>query len=383
MRESRNRSWVLRWCGALLVLLASRALAEAGRTTPDGFALPQPGRVFRFPRDHGRHPDFKIEWWYVTGHLEAEGGRAFGFQATFFQNAGPVPNHVPTTNAFAHAPLFLAHMALLDVQSGRFLHQARLNRAGWDAVSALDTLDVRNGNWSLRLTEGADGLMELAGGVQAEAAFQLALRPLKPLVVFGTNGVTRKGADPTAASHYLTFPRLEATGSLTLGGERFPVRGLAWMDHEISSSQLDPGQAGWDWACVQLNDGRELMAYRMRRHDGSTDPFSTLAWIGRDGSVRHFGADRFRWETVGTWTSPVTKGKYPNRVRLVAPNLETGTETELFLEPLAADQELTDPLGAVSYWEGACRVRDGTGRELGRAYLELTGYVGRLADRFR
>ncbi len=375
-------------CSALAALLFALAnlthvTAAPPSTTAEGFALPQPGRVFHFPKDHGSHPGFKVEWWYVTGHLESEHGRPFGFQATFFRSAGPVPNPSPPTNVFAHAPLYLAHVALLDVKSGRFLHQARLNRAGWDAGSSPDTLRVWNGNWSLRFANGSDDRMELAGGVQAEVTFQLALKPVKPLVVFGTNSVSRKGADPAAASHYLTFPRLNASGTVTLGTERLPVTGLAWMDHEISSSQLDPGQVGWDWACIQLDDGRDLMAYRMRRQDGSTDAFSTLAWVGRDGSVRHFGPDRFRWETAGTWTSKASGGKYPNRVRLFAPDPDGGAGAELFLEPLADDQELTDPLGGVAYWEGACRVRDGSGRKVGQAYLELTGYVGRLADRFR
>jgi predicted secreted hydrolase len=377
--------WLFGWLAFAPLLAAATPAANANAVTitSEGFAVPQPGRKLTFPRDHGSHPEFKVEWWYLTGHLEAADGRKFGFQATFFQNAGPTPNPAPTTNAFAAAPIYLGHMALLDVATGRFLHQARINRAGWDAGSAQETLRVWNGNWSLKLADPVTGRLELAGGVRAEAAFQLTLEPRKPLVVFGTNGVSRKGADPTAASHYLTFPRLAATGSLTLGTESLAVTGLVWMDHEISSSQLEAGQAGWDWACLQLDDGRDLMAYRMRRDDGSTDPFSTLAWVGKDGAVRHFGPDRFRWEPRGTWTSPLTGAKYPNRVRLVAPDPDGGADRELFLEPLADAQEITDPLGGVAYWEGACRVKDANGRVIGRAYLELTGYIGRLADRFR
>lgn len=369
--------------GLLLALLVGLAHADGPARTADGFEVPQPGRQFVFPRDHGSHPGFKVEWWYVTGHLEAGNGRRFGFQATFFQNAGPVPDPPATPNAFGRAPLHLAHMAVLDVASGRFLHQSRVNRDGWDAGSSRETLDVRNGNWSLRLVDAGTGAMDLAGGVDATAAFRLRLTPSKPLVVFGTNGVSRKGADPAAASHYLTFPRLAASGEVQSGGERLAVTGLAWMDHEISSSQLEPGQSGWDWACVQLDDGRDLMAYRMRRDDGTTDRHSTLAWIGRDGAVRHFGPDRFGWEPAGEWTSPVTGGRYPNRVRLRAPGVDGGPAEEFLLEPLHPAQELSDRVGRVAYWEGACRVLDAGGKPVGRAYLELAGYVGRLADRFK
>ncbi len=374
---------IAHWLATAWLITPGALLAADPTRTPDGFAIPQPGRRFEFPRDHGSHPDFKIEWWYVTGHLESADGRKFGFQATFFQNAGPTPNPVRTTNAFGHAPIHLAHVALLDAKTGSFLHQARLNRTGWDADSSRETLDVHNGNWSLRLADPATGRMELAGSVAGEGSFRLELTPSKPLVVFGTNGVSRKGSDPSAASHYLTFPRLAAKGEATVGTERIAVTGLAWMDHEISSSQLDANQAGWDWACVQLDDGRDLMAYRMRRTDGTTDAHSTLAWVARDGTVRHFGPDQFGWEPRGYWKSPTTGARYPNRVRITAPAFGTEPARDLYLEPLAEAQELTDALGGVAYWEGACRVLDAAGKPVGKAYLELAGYVGKLADRFK
>ncbi len=373
----------LRHIAAAAWLATGMPCAADPTRTADGFAIPQPGRAFEFPRDHGSHPDFKIEWWYVTGHLESDGGRRFGFQATFFRNAGPVPNPAAPTNAFGHAPIHLAHVALLDTKTGRFFHQSRINRAGWDADAARDTLAVRNGNWSLRLADARSGRMELSGNIGGDASFRLALAPTKPLVVFGTNGVSRKGADPAAASHYLTFPRLAARGTVVVGTERAAVTGLAWMDHEIGSSQLDAGQAGWDWACIQLDDGRDLMAYRMRRSDGTTDAHSTLAWIARDGGVRHFGPSEFGWEARGHWTSPATGARYPNHVRVRAPGVDGAPASEFFLLPLAEAQELTDPLGGVAYWEGACRVLDATGKPVGRAYLELAGYVGGLAERFK
>lgn len=353
----------------LMVAFALIAGALRAQTPPsvtaEGFAVPQPGRTFTYPRDHGSHPEFKIEWWYLTGHVYAENGRRFGVQATFFRQAAP--------DRSTH--LYLAHMAVLDVKSGRFVHQERLNREGWDAYAKTDTLDLRNGPWSLTFTDPATETMKLLGGVRADSLFALTLSPKKPLVLFGENGVSRKGAAPTAASHYLTYTRLQAAGELSFGEETFRVTGEFWMDHEISSSQLDENQVGWDWVSLQLNDGREVMMYRLRQRDGGADPYSTLTWIDADG--RPLKAE-FTWEVLSTWRSPDTGATYPARVRISSVDPATGQRRAFTLEPLAPAQELTGQLGGIAYWEGACRVVDETGQEVGSAYMELTGYAAEL-----
>lgn len=358
---------------ALVGVAATLAAAQTPatpRTTAEGFAVPQPGHVFTFPRDHGSHPEFKIEWWYLTGHLFAADGRRFGFQATFFRQAAP--------DRSQH--LHLAHMALIDVQTKRFLHQERLNRTGWDANTAEATLDLHNGPWSLRLTDPATERLQLEGGIHADARFSFTLTPAKPLVVFGENSVSRKGAAPTAASYYLTFSRLNLTGQLQLGSatdpraapETLAVTGQAWMDHEISSSQLDTDQVGWDWVSVQLKDGREFMLYRLRRRDGSADPASTLQWVNANGRPTKAP---YTWTVDTQWKSPHTTSVYPSRVRLATTPPGEPAEQVYTLEPLAADQELPGKLGGVPYWEGACRVLDARGNEVGSAYMELTGYA--------
>lgn len=330
--------------------------------TAEGFAVPQPGYRFSFPRDHAAHPEFRIEWWYITGHLYATDGRRFGVQATFFRNAAPDKS----------GDLHLAHMALLDVATGTFLHQERLNRDGWDARAAVDRLDVANGPWSLQMTDPVAEQMVLRGGIRGETAFTLELKPSKSLVRFGDGGYSRKGADPTAASYYLTFPRLAARGELVLGTETLAVTGELWMDHEISSSQLSGGQVGWDWVSVHLADGREVMLYRLRRSDGSADPASTLTWVDANGGTQ---VAPFSWTVQSTWKSPKTGATYPARVKVSTTDPTTGAAVELLIEPLAESQELTGELGGVPYWEGACRVRDTAGRELGSAFMELTGYA--------
>jgi len=348
------------------------ASAPTPRVTSDGFALPQPGHVFSFPRDDGAHPDFRIEWWYVTGHLFAAHDRRFGFQATFFRLAGPkgVRDDNPD---FSRREVLLAHMALTDVATGKFWHEERLNRAGWDAHAAVGALDLTNGEWALRLLGNDPPEMDLRGGVRAQAAFHLDLTAAKPLVIFGEDGVSHKGAEPSAASYYLTFSRLKTRGQLTLGTENFEVQGEAWMDHEISSSQLGRDQVGWDWVCVQFRgQPRELMLYRLRRADGSADPASRLQWVTPDGRAV---TAPYQWAVESTWTSPTSHAQYPARIRLATEDPASHAPVVLHLEPLAPDQELTNALGGGPYWEGACRVRDDQGRELGSAYLELTGYA--------
>jgi predicted secreted hydrolase len=369
-------------CVLLLLLAPAAPLpgAELLRQTAEGFSVPQPGRAFVFPRDHGSHPDFKIEWWYITGHLFSEDGRRFGFQATFFRQANRQPGAEGAQ--FQHRQMYLAHMALLDARTGQFWHQERLNRAGWDAAAAEDTLDLRNGNWALKMVEPAQEKMKLTGTVAGEAAWDLELTPAKPLVFFGKEGISRKADAPTAASHYLTFTRLQVAGRLQLGQEALQVQGQAWMDHEISSSQLAPEQAGWDWAAIQLHDGREIMVYRMRRKDGTMDKYSTLAWIDAQAKVQHFGTDAFEWRELGHWQSPRTQARYPIRVGVVTTDPATGQRMELRLEPLADAQEQTGAMGGTAYWEGACRVLDASGKEVGSAFLELAGYSGDLARQF-
>jgi len=368
----KRRFWLCLFAGVLVGavrLHGVQSVAAASPASPartqEGYAVPQAGYTFSFPRDHGSHPDFKLEWWYVTGHLTDSEGARFGYQATFFRSA----------TGLGKPQVYLAHMALLDVKAGRFYHQERLNREGWDAEAAVDGLMVRNGPWSLRSENVTTEEMLLRGGVKGDASWELSLSPEKPRVIFGEAGVSRKGSDPTAASHYITFSRLRTKGTLTLEGKKHDVTGSSWMDHEISSSQLSRNQVGWDWLSLQLDDGREVMFYRLRLRNGTADPASTLTWIGRDGQL----AKRdFQWDVLSGWKSAATGAIYPAKVRLSTTDPDTNLPVSFTIEPLAADQELTGALGGISYWEGACRVRGADGKDIGRAYMELTGYAAEL-----
>jgi len=363
----------------LAMALSASHGEEAGEAGEMVWSVPEPGVELRFPQAHGSHPDFRIEWWYLTAHLYS-GERRFGLQATFFR-LGQRPVRDEHESEFGDAQIYMAHMAVSDPEGGRFFHEERLNRGGWDAGAAVGDLDVHNGNWGLR-REG--GRIVLHGTVRSEAAFALELRPHKRHVVFGEDGISRKGPEGTAASYYITFPRLDAEGTLAFGGEVMEVAGEAWMDHEISSSQLDRNQVGWDWACIQFFDGRELMGYVLRTDAGEASEYSKLVWIDPAGGLVQQRLGEYRWIHAGSWRSPETGAVYP-----ISPEIETvdpadGERRRFKLVPLLPDQELAAGAGGVSYWEGACDVFDlATGDVVGRAFLEMTGYADDIGERLR
>lgn len=361
------------WCTVVLAI-AIPCLAQDGE-----WSIPEPGHKLTFPKDHGSHPDFKIEWWYITGHLLTHHKR-YGFQATFFR-LGQRAGEVDESPNFGGSQIYMAHMGLSDPETGVFLHEERLNREGWNAGAKVGDLDVFNGNWSLRRKGGT---IQLEGTIRSEAGISLTLTPTKPLIRFGENGVSRKGADERAASYYLTYPRLGVDGELELHGEKLKVMGEAWMDHEISSSQLDRGQIGWDWACLQFDDGREIMGYVLRTDSGKPSPFSRLVWIDEQGELTHQKPGEYSWKPDGRWTSPETGATYPIAPSIETTDPKTNAKRTFQLKPILDSQEMTGGAGGVSYWEGACDILELPGKKVvGRAYLEMTGYADSIADKLR
>jgi predicted secreted hydrolase len=347
--------------------------------TSDGFRVPQTGTPFIFPRDHGSHPEFKIEWWYFTGHLWGPDKERYGFQVTFFRRSG-APASAPAqagSERFQTREINLLHVALMDERSGKFIYHEHLARTGWEAESRVGSLFVRHGDTSAKMEDAGEETISLEARIRNDASLLLKLKPSKPLVVFGENGVSRKGDSSTAASWYLTYPRLDATGSLARGDSQIPVTGQVWMDHEISSSQLTEDQVGWDWAGIQLDDGREILSYRLRRKDGSTDPASNLVWVEKTGELTHQNPETFRWISSGVWKSRYSGATYPLPAGIRTKDPKSGKEIELRLEPILMSQELQSPLTGIPYWEGACRVIQ-EGKPVGSAYVELTGYAGGL-----
>jgi predicted secreted hydrolase len=371
-----------------LSCVASSMTADAARareTTPQGFTIAAAPYSFVFPRDHAAHPDYQTEWWYYTGHLTARNGRRFGYELTFFRiglKPGD-PQPLPGQSKWRGHELFPAHFAITDERGKTFFHVERLAREALGMGHAsTERLDVQDGGWYLRGNPLGNPLLERmamhAGAATAEGmnALDLVQRPRKPPAIHGVGGVSRKAACRSCASHYYSYTRLRTEGTLVFDGTRYTVEGISWMDHEFGSGELERDQAGWDWFSIQLDDGRELMLYRLRRKDGSVTPQSSGSLVARDGSVRYLPLEVFSIEATAHWKSPHTGADYPSAWRVRAPS----AGIDLTLTPTVADQELAEGSG-VSYWEGAVDVRDAaqTSRRLGTGYVELTGYAGAVS----
>jgi predicted secreted hydrolase len=184
-------------------------------------------------------------------------------------------------------------------------------------------------------------------------------------------------------SLYWTYTRLQVAGRIIRQGVVTEVEGLAWQDHEIASSQLGADLVGWDWTAIQLDDGTEVKAYRLRTKDGGSDPWSAVYWIDEAAQVRGVYADQFKWQEDDYWISPQTGLRYPTSVSIEATDPRDGQRKVYRLRPLLDAQEFTGNRSGNPYWEGACQVLDGAGRKIGRAYLELAGYGGGLASELR
>jgi predicted secreted hydrolase len=345
--------------------------AALGPGDAAGFARALAPRPFSFPADHGPHPGFRTEWWYYTGNVETAAGRHFGFQLTFFRTALAPPG-TPAGDpgsAWSTRQLYLAHFALTDTAGRRFHAWSRLDRQALDLAGARAApFRVWLGDWSAE-SAAPGGLPVRLRAAEDDVAVDLVLAAEKPVVLQGDRGLSRKGSEPGNASYYYSVSRMSARGTVRAGGEPLAVTGLAWMDREWSTSALGPDLIGWDWLALQLDDGREVMVYRLRRRDGSADAHSAGSLIGVAGAARPLAAGDVTLETLDHWTSPRSRVRYPSRWRLAVP----GAGLTLEIEPRLADQEL---IVGTRYWEGAVRV-GGTvaGRPIaGRGYVELVGY---------
>lgn len=345
------------------------ASALGGSADTAGYARALAPRRFGFPDDHGPHPDFRNEWWYLTGNLETAGGRRFGYQLTFFRIAlGPDP--VESESAWRTRQVYMAHFALSDLEAGRFHAEERFGRGAAGIAGAVNPpLRVWLDHWSLQARERSGFPLRLSAGDE-RTGIDLVVEPRKPVVLQGEQGLSRKSAEHGNASYYYSFTRLATRGRVRMAGERFEVTGSSWLDREWSTSALASDQVGWDWFALQLDDGRDLMVYRLRRKDGSMDPASAGTLVGIDGSAEKLSARQMRFEAVGYWRSPETGIRYPLRWRIAVP----GRDLVLEVEPAMQAQELDL---AVTYWEGAVRVsgREGDRPVRGRGYMELAGYA--------
>lgn len=345
---------------ALLLAIGCAWLCAAAMA--QDYAQVQPGVELQFPRDHGSHPQFRTEWWYLTGWVKDARGGDLGIQITFFRNRPRVAEDNPSR--FAPRQLLFAHAALADARTGTLLHDQRAARAGFGLAEVQQgRTDVAIDDWSLRQTPSGYS----ASVAAREFAYALDFKVTQPVLLQGEGGLSRKGPKPEQASYYYSQPHLAVSGSITVKGEKQEVSGEAWLDHEWSSQYLAPQAQGWDWIGLNLADGGALMAFRIRDRKGGT------LWAGgalraADGRVRVLAPGEVRFEPLRRWRSPRTQTEYPVALRVQAGNIE------FELEPMMDDQELDSRASTGTiYWEGAVSAKSG-GKVLGFGYLELTGY---------
>ncbi len=330
-----------------------------------------------FPKDHGAHPGYRVEWWYYTGNLEAFCGDRFGFQLTFFR-VQPDPPGVERSwperpSAWRTQQIYLAHTAVSDLNRSRFLYDERIARgalglAGTEQGPSATRVFV--GDWSTQLSEVTHQLKAR----NARFSLDLSCTPAKPPVLHGDRGYSRKGDQPDEASCYYSFTRLKTSGTLNLKGEAYQVQGTSWMDHEFSTASLAKDIRGWDWFSIQLSNDMELMIYLLRLDQGGYHPASGGTLISRSGRSRHLRLDDFAVEVLDRWKSRRTEALYPSRWKLrIGPN-----DIELRLKSNQEDQELvTRRATRIVYWEGSVSaIGSAAGEDVeGVGYVEMTGYA--------
>ena len=331
---------------------------------PAGFAPVTPGRPLTFPADYGAHPDFKTEWWYVTGWVKTADGKPLGFQVTFFRSATGQGKNSPS--AFAPRQLIIGHAALSDPAAGKLAHDQRSAREGFGlSYAKVGTTDIKLEDW--RMVRAADGRYQVSIK-SPHLQLALTLTPGQPMLLQGQQGYSRKGKDVSHASYYYSEPHLKVSGTAASGQARpQQVSGDAWLDHEWSSQALDPDAAGWDWVGANLANGSALMAFQIRGKQGGK-LWAHAALRDASGKVTQFSPDQVSFTPQAHWKSPRTGTSYP-----VATTITTGS-TRWQITPLQQDQELDSrrSTGAI-YWEGAVTIRR-DGVPAGHGYLELVGY---------
>lgn len=322
-----------------------------------------PGDRVNLPEDLYFRKDYRIQWWYFTGHLFDANGREFGYEVTFF--AAGVQKKAYRSK-FGVNTIYLAHIAVTDVQGKRYYHFS-IADAGAYGFAGADSKRLHV--WVDKdFVEGTPRKMHVRA-VAEDIELDLVLIPAKPAVLNGERGYSRKSeASSLIASRYFSFTDLETRGTMKVGPSVFPVNGKSWFDREISSRGLSKDEAGWDWFALQLEDGREIMLYDIRKKNGSIGAYSSGMLVYKDGRYRRLSKGDFTVNVLDHYTSEHTGTRYPSKWEVDLPS----EKLRLLVTPLLPDQEFTaaDAMGN-SYWEGTCGI-EGSAR--GRAYVEMTGY---------
>lgn len=358
------------------VIIHFLALGILSPVSAQDWAKIQPPLEFEFPRDHGSHPSYRTEWWYVTGTISDSDETQYGYQVTFFRTGLDPGKHAEGDSNLRPRQVLFGHVALADIANGVFHNSDRFRRLdGLMAGASQQEIRLWLEDWEMVQDPG--GTIRFKASIRsADINFDFTLQPTKPLVRQGQGGYSQKGDDPGNASAYLTWPRLKTAGTLKLEGREREVEGISWFDHEWGTSQLGEGVVGWDWFGLRLEDGRDLMLYRLRNEAGEATPHSSGALIAPDGTIQSLGPKDFTMTPLETWRSPESNAEYPIAWRINIPS----KTLVLQIEAEIPNCEL-DSLGATGlvYWEGPVRVK---GTISGEGYGEFTGYAGNMEGLF-
>ena len=342
------------------------SVAEAmGDFDTTGYLRAFEQREFIFPRDHGPHPGYRIEWWYITGNLETPDGRKFGYQFTIFRNEMS-SDSISSENDWATNQIYMGHFAITDINNNRFYYDERFSRGSAGIAGAESTpLRIWIEDWEISAQDDTVSKIPQLKLIANTSDFGLTLnlKSLKPLVLQGDRGLSQKSAEPGNASYYYSLTRFESKGTVTIIGVNQEVNGYSWMDREWSTSALGEDQEGWDWFSLQLDDNREIMYYQLRKKDGSIDEYSKGIFVREDGTSLLLKFGDVILDVTNNWTSN-TNSTYPSEWKFEIPS----ENISLLIKPAIQDQELDV---SVKYWEGAVTI---SGSHSGRGYVELTGY---------
>jgi len=366
-RLRQSQLWIL-----LTLFLLCATLGAAG--VDDGFQQALKPREWSFPRDHGRHDGFRTEWWYFTGNLSTADHRPFGFELTFFRTS-VAPSAPRRASRWAATDLYFAHAHVADIQAEKYVIADESSRARDGLAMASDRgLDVALLDWSARQSD--DGVIHLRA-TGDDCAISLECTVERGPIFQGPGGLSGKGRETGQASYYYSLTRLGTKGTLTVSGQSYAVAGLSWMDHEFSSNQLSKGQVGWDWMCLQLDNGTDLMIYRMRDAAGKSD-FAFATEVTPDGHTRYIPGSEIDLEGSETWKSSASGGAYPQQWAVKIAGVEP-----MIVKTRFEDQELRPVRSPnVIYYEGAAEAIGARGQRIGLGYLEMTGYAQTLGGSF-
>jgi predicted secreted hydrolase len=342
-----------------------------GETSDSTFSKAFEKKKFVFPDDHGPHPDFRTEWWYFTGNLTSDDGKIFGYQFTVFRTAlTGIPKE--RTSAWSSDQIYMSHFTVTDISGDEFYFEERFSRNGNGLAGAkISPFKVWLEDW--QIVQSGDVVKYDLPVIEIKAKTEnveidFILESVKPIVLQGDSGLSRKGSQPGNASYYYSYTKLKTDGKIRINGKEFKVNGYSWMDREWSTSALSEDQKGWDWFALQLDDSTEIMYYQLRKQDGSADKFSKGILVMSNGGTRLLSNEEVVMTVTDFWESSGGV-KYPSGWKLKIPS----ENIDLVVKPVVRNQLLDV---SIKYWEGSVEIAGTSGSKQvsGRGYVELTGY---------